>query len=466
MMMGTILIAWAGLQGGMPGFSGGPEDFLLTEKQAYLVLPPMVAGGGQTGKCEWSPSGRYLLLFRATPTLTPAAVKGALQGTPPPEPRLQISIWDKTSAQTRDLATIDRTQNVGSITWMPNADVAYGLVDVPTPLSESGPGASAYRQDLVRIDAAKGELRILPLTKGGSMSFVQLMQAPGLGRLMALFTAMPTPVSPESPRPMPRHEILTIDSEGRMSAAVAIPSGFVRRHEWVESGRTVRFQLTQRDAAGQETTLPWAYDFAQGRVVSNAATLSVYEPPKKAEEEIEIFMMRSLTSAGTVRRTFDSAWLRSKKPSEQSEYLLNPRADSAILSPSGDAVAVIDQGVVTVRMLAIVSKDLYLQAKAAAERAVLMSQAKQVATGLHILAADTEDHFPTQEEWGNGSILMPYLKNDSLLKGFVYTFKGGSTSSVDRPAEQMIGYIPGPGGFAVAYLDGHVKWLPELPKSP
>lgn len=464
MIVSTILAAWAGLQGGMPGFTGGPEDFLLTDKQAYLVLPPTVAGSGQTGTFEWSPTGKYLLLFRAVPNLTPAAIKGVLQGTPPQEPRLQISIWDKTTAQSREIATMDRPTNFDSITWLPDSDIAYGLVDVPIPSAEAGPAANNYRQDLLRIDAAKGEVKFLPLTRGGKISFVQLYPAPGLRRIMALFTELPMPTNPVAPRPMPRHEILTIDAKGQMTPAVAVPSGFVRKFEWVNEGKTGRFDLMQRDAAGQETSIHWAYDFGRRVPIPNATNLKTFEPPKKPEQEIEILMIRSQTAAGTVRRTLNSAWLRSKKPSEQSEYLLDPRAEIAVLSPAGDAVAVLDQGVVTVRLLAIVSKDLYLQAKSAAERSQLINQAKQVATGLHILAADSDNQFPTQDDWGTGSILLPYLKNDSLLKGFVYTFKGGSIDSVDRPTEQMIGYIPGPGGYAVAYLDGHVKWLPELPK--
>jgi prepilin-type processing-associated H-X9-DG protein len=53
------------------------------------------------------------------------------------------------------------------------------------------------------------------------------------------------------------------------------------------------------------------------------------------------------------------------------------------------------------------------------------------------------------------------VKNSSILEGFVYTFKGGKLSDVDKPAETVLGYIEGPGGRAVAYLDGHVKWVPN-----
>ncbi|HRK21599.1 MAG TPA: hypothetical protein PLX06_07315 [Fimbriimonadaceae bacterium] len=463
MIVGTILAAWAGLQSGMPGFSGGPEDFLLTDKQAYLVLPPTVAGSGQTGMFEWSPTGRYLLLFRATPSLTPAAIRSALQGTPPPEPRLSISIWDKTNAQTRELGTLDRTSNFNSVTWIPNSDVAFGLVDVPIPATEPGKEGQSYRQDLLKIDLARGELKVVPLTRGGTMSFVQLHPSPGLGRIMALFTELPPPATAEGPRRLPRSEALTIDPEGRLSPIVAVPSGYVRRIGWVVDGKAARFEIMQPEAGGQPTIVHWAYDFARRSALPNAANLPFLDPPKPKELEIEVTIAPGQTAVGTVRRNFRSAWLRSLKPSEQGEYLLAPRADGAELSPAGDAVAILDQGVVTVRLLAAVSKELYLQAKSAAERAMIMSQAKQVATGLHIFAADADDRFPTQDEFNSGA-LSPYLKNDNLLKGFVYTYSGGSIGSVENPAGTMIGYVSGPGGFAVAYLDGHVKWLPELPK--
>ena len=91
-----------------------------------------------------------------------------------------------------------------------------------------------------------------------------------------------------------------------------------------------------------------------------------------------------------------------------------------------------------------------------------MSNAKQAALALIMFANDTDDTYPSQDVDLRGK-LGPYLKDPSLLDKFTYTFAGGSANSIDRPAETQIGYVSGPGGRAVAYADGHVKWIPDAP---
>ena len=56
------------------------------------------------------------------------------------------------------------------------------------------------------------------------------------------------------------------------------------------------------------------------------------------------------------------------------------------------------------------------------------------------------------------SAVSPYLKNDKLLDGFVYTFPGGSINKIQSPAETELGYVDTSGGRAVVYADGHAKF--------
>jgi prepilin-type processing-associated H-X9-DG protein len=113
-----------------------------------------------------------------------------------------------------------------------------------------------------------------------------------------------------------------------------------------------------------------------------------------------------------------------------------------------------------VRPLTSIPKELALKAMEAAERTKILSDAKQVALGLIMYSSDHDDTLP-----GNGgdwaSLISPYLRNNSLMDGFVYTFAGGNLADVQDPAKTEIGYKSGPGGRAVAYADGHVRWIPD-----
>ncbi len=89
----------------------------------------------------------------------------------------------------------------------------------------------------------------------------------------------------------------------------------------------------------------------------------------------------------------------------------------------------------------------------------LLSKAKQVGTGFMIYGADNDDVLPGAEGWENK--LMPYMKNRDLLNDFNYTFKGGDMNGVEDPAGTELGFVVGPGGRAVVYIDGHAKWIPN-----
>ncbi len=89
----------------------------------------------------------------------------------------------------------------------------------------------------------------------------------------------------------------------------------------------------------------------------------------------------------------------------------------------------------------------------------LLSKAKQVGLGFLIYGSDNDEVLPGAEGWENK--LMPYMKNRDLMNDFNYTFKGGDLANVEDPSGTELGFIVGPGGRAVVYLDGHAKWVPN-----
>jgi prepilin-type processing-associated H-X9-DG protein len=91
-----------------------------------------------------------------------------------------------------------------------------------------------------------------------------------------------------------------------------------------------------------------------------------------------------------------------------------------------------------------------------ARRSELMMRGKMVALAVMMYVQDHEFGLPPTDQVP-GAIL-PYLKDASAAEGFVYEIGGGKLADHAAPATTVMGYLSGPGGRAVVYLDGHVEW--------
>ena len=146
------------------------------------------------------------------------------------------------------------------------------------------------------------------------------------------------------------------------------------------------------------------------------------------------------------------------KPEERG--VVTTDGNGPLLSPKENAVAYGHGGAVMVRRLVRVPRKAFEDARLAALRAVAVSNAKQAALGLLMYANDYDDNFPPPGDYDK---IYPYLKDRSIMNAFNYTFGGGRQTEIESPAETEIGYVVGPGGRAVAYADGHAKWISDAP---
>lgn len=130
------------------------------------------------------------------------------------------------------------------------------------------------------------------------------------------------------------------------------------------------------------------------------------------------------------------------------------------LSPKLNGVSYEAQGSLMVRPMLKLSYEAYLRAKENAERLAAINDAKQAALGLIMYSADYDDNMLANSA-GWQDQLMPYIKNQDILDNFQYTFAGGLTTGIADPSSTVLGYVNGPNGRAIAYLDGHVNWVPN-----
>ena len=85
-----------------------------------------------------------------------------------------------------------------------------------------------------------------------------------------------------------------------------------------------------------------------------------------------------------------------------------------------------------------------------------MNNAKQLGLAAIMWAEDHDETLPGPNDIN--SQLHPYLLNDALFDQFTYTYSGGPMAAISSPADTVLGTVDGPGGQAVIYSDGHVKW--------
>ncbi|HTQ11614.1 MAG TPA: hypothetical protein VMI31_16250, partial [Fimbriimonadaceae bacterium] len=149
------------------------------------------------------------------------------------------------------------------------------------------------------------------------------------------------------------------------------------------------------------------------------------------------------------------AWL--VDDSKKNRAMIAGDVTATALSPTLSGIAYVSQGVAMVRPIVSMPKDLFLTLLKNAERTRAMSCTKQVGLGLIMFANDNNETFPNSQQDLN-SLLNPYLRDTDISAGFVYTYGGGLMNDIKDPANTVLGYMPGPGGKAVLYSDGHVKW--------
>ncbi|MBS1719267.1 MAG: hypothetical protein JST35_02345 [Armatimonadetes bacterium] len=136
-----------------------------------------------------------------------------------------------------------------------------------------------------------------------------------------------------------------------------------------------------------------------------------------------------------------------------------PLSEKPRVSPTLNAVAYLQNGVLYIRPTIQVPVGDFRKALRERWKKELLNNVKEAGIALTVYAADYDDVFPDGFDFFNK--LMPYVKNGDILSSFIYTFPGGESTNINDPAITELGYIPGPGGRAVVYADGHAKWIPD-----
>lgn len=150
-------------------------------------------------------------------------------------------------------------------------------------------------------------------------------------------------------------------------------------------------------------------------------------------------------------------WLRTE-PGLRSQMQVSREGSTYELKEDGRKIMFMAHGAVFVSELTPIDLEAAVKALMQQAKANAVMFAKQAGTAMHIYASDYDDLLPVSGAASRDSV-MPYIKSARILDSVVWTnITGQNMGKIQDPANYQLGYVPGPGGRAIIYADGHVSW--------
>lgn len=438
------------------------KELFFTETKAIALLPPQVVGTGIADRAVWSPNGKYLLIHSIEVKAMGEMILDQItnpRAQPKSIPDAVISIYDTTKQTSKVVwkGKIDAGM-MEEASWLPNS--ANVILTMRTMTKDpNGKPTGEDRQVLWNLSAVSGQISTMFQPEAGEfVDFVTDSKAKGGVLVLRKF---PKPGSTDNISA----RFIWLGPSGTMGSSISTKGPFAYGQVGFYQKGTRPMVIARERAGERGVKAIWLdMDFNNG-ALREVAPLDIRgdiepEPEFRLIKGGTMSASESRAGADTKVVNSESAWLIAKAKSQHQSALVAAEVDQLALSPNMNAVCYTTKGVPMVRGLVSMPKELAIKALEAAEKAKIMSDAKQVATALHIYAADFDDNLPSNNgDWMEA--LYPYTKNRQMMDGFVYTFGGGNLTDIKDPATTELGYKEGPGGRAVAYADGHVKWIPN-----
>jgi hypothetical protein len=441
-MLTTLLVAAFAIQQPL-------TDVVVGTKFAYVMLEPKVIFAANVLDFSWNLSGTSLLIRTQDP-VTAKFVDFANNPTPatqPKPPTVDVRIYDFV-AERASMVVKDAEPPSHRLAprWVGNALLVTkegGAEDgaaITIGLWQKGDSTPK----IVQTWEHAGGLQIESSRFGALLSASKFTKSGGM-----TFTNSSA-------------EFCVIDPKGKIRS-FSIPEVNQGELHWGTDGipyvQLIRRRPIEEIRAGRKPTFLKEWVALRDRVTPVGTPAAAVGEDLEASELYLDFSLADAKDKG--QQTLDIS-LRSRVQSEFNRALVGRGIAGAKLSPDLKRIAFISQRTLFVRDLKQMDRALFESLIASARRTEAMSNAKQSALAALLYGADMDDVLPGKDA-NVQELLGPYLKNNSVMKDFVYVFAGGNLNTVANPAETVLGYIPGPGGKAVAYVDGHVKWIPDKP---
>lgn len=463
---------------GVSAVGSAPQDsigsFLIAGDQAFgLVSPVQVVCGAAVQRAEWSPDGSYVYVERLETKASKDDIRRAMMGEPlqSPPPTLRVYLWSKKSEKLAEILTLDpRKVRVERHDWIPGSNVA--LLSLSEDWENPSDESRVYRQSLVELNAQTSSYRALWTSDDPSeeLDYTVSTKLP-----FALLLGDKDALGPKAGE----FRAAQVYRPGSGLGAVIPLPDWSSPTGWTSDGSKLTLLKTERTADGKRVRTELIFDPFTGKATPMPEEQSAlrqvpgFQPAEgviarlredraryQRVGDLKLYPEFVQDEPSSMRPLYVEP---AKNPPAQQPgkkvtqgLLITAEAEFGQISPASDAVLYVTRGVAIVRPLIVMNLEEFKKV----EKESAMRRAKQVALGMLMYAADYDDvAVPNDGIWQE--LIQPYCKNQSIFEGFQYTFGGGLITDVKDPASTELGYIAVTGGRVVAYLDGHVIFVPS-----
>lgn len=428
--------------GGLARTSDAPLPGLravVAGETAYLLGDAeQVAGPGVTWASA-APGGRYLLCERRRPLVNSPTIESDSVLS-----EVSLIAWDaktrKASTLWKRAETLETHFHFNAMDWFPAGGAAILYLD------------DGETSGLVFVSPGTGTIRKV---QGSAVASVH----PKLPLVAVM------PLSAGDPRRM------VLRSDGNVAGNIEEPAG-PHTTGWSADGKRMYFGRFRRGDDGlflrdalKKPLFDWiAVEISSGKSEPRA------EKPDDLVEAAETPKPALALSAESSKLTTDKTteptktlWLSTKEGKSKIRVAADVDAGVSELLPDLSAVAYRQNGALFAAPLTALDKVAFEELLTRARRKKTLADAKQVGTALMMYCQDYDEEFPPSG--GNlTEMVNPYLRNEDILKGFQFTYAGSrKLAEIEKPSETVLGHISGPGGRAVVFADGHVRWEEPSP---
>jgi prepilin-type processing-associated H-X9-DG protein len=254
-----------------------------------------------------------------------------------------------------------------------------------------------------------------------------------------------------------QHVFFVVRRNGRVGPYVDAPLTVQTGPRWDDAGNPVFISLERNGATRQRAY--HSLDLTTGQMRTLTSAPPTFKETAAAQPLLPFRLVtqgHDLSHRGMIDRTMP-VWLETDLGTEHPSALVTADGHSPTLLPGAAGVLFQAQGALWSTPLVKMKKSVYVAARTAELKQRALSNARQVGTAARMYMYDNNETFPGPD--GIEANLSRYAGSAEIFQGLNYTFAGGNLADIDSPAATILGNVAGPGGSAVVFADGHVKWV-------
>jgi hypothetical protein len=425
-----------------------------TTNDAYLLLAPEFVAGPKIQSVSPSRNHDFLLIVREAHPVTPplAPVK--------PQSEVSLILWDmrtrKSTVLWRGASNTEQMVAIHRAAWVPRTpDMALvQIVTVPPNSNDFAEGQSR----ILRVDARAGTAKTLAVGAANEHLLVSETQP-----VAALTNAALIPNKAGMVR------LLRLDSG--LGRSFPTPEN-ARIGMWLPDGRRLFGHRTVRQPDGKAREIVFLLHTDTGVVTElqdRKELRALLTAPEAEDLEPQLPPLRIVPGNGKVNAPGGATtdlrplWLSGVEKDAEGAALLTPDGENPRMLRQ--AALFYRQGALYAAPVEKMDRTAYEKLRREVLRRQVMNNAKQIGLAMMMYAQDYDENFPPNGDAVRDQIL-PYLKNDNVFLdpetgrlGFsLASYANTGLASFESPATTPLGYLTGPGGRAIIYVDGHVRW--------